>query len=118
MKIVISENQYKRLIESENKLIGGIQKLVNDEVDNLKDNVDELDMDEMSMIYQIESLNRIEVVDVQKTESKLIVFLDIYKKKKNPNQFFSDLLSEMERGIRKYIPNVVLKINNIIQERK
>jgi hypothetical protein len=46
------------------------------------------------------------------------VFLDIYKKKKNPNQFFSDLLSEMERGIRKYIPNVVLKINDIIPERK
>ena len=118
MKIVISESQYKRLIETENKLIKGIQNLVNDEVANLKDNVDELDMDDMSMIYQIDSLNRIEVVDVQKTESQLIVFLDIYKKKKNPNQFFRDLVQEMEYGIRKYVPNVVLKINDIIPERK
>ena len=67
MKIIITESQYKMLLESNNE---SIQSLIDMAFESLKERCEE---DEYSVLYvenQVHATEEIKVVDVQKTTAK------------------------------------------------
>jgi hypothetical protein len=108
MKFLITETQ-KQSIE----II--IQDLIDSEFESIKIESEEWDMDMMSELKQVDSVDKIKVSNVDTLEG-LKVYVDIYIS--YPYYDFDELLNEIESRISlSYFPNIEIIENEIKDER-
>jgi hypothetical protein len=107
MKIIISESQKKRLDSI-------IQKLINSELNKIREDAEDWGLGEMDELDEVESVNKIEVVNTVGVVG-IKVYVDIYKNSQRED--FQNIRGEIQYRIQNYIPNVELFINDIIDER-
>jgi hypothetical protein len=108
MKFLITETQ-KQSIE----II--IQDLIDSEFESIKIESEEWDMDMMSELKQVDSVDKIKVSNVDTLEG-LKVYVDIYISQ--PTYDFDELLNEIESRISlSYFPNIEIIENEIKDER-
>jgi len=108
MRFIITESQKKQMDEI-------IQGLIDSEFENIRMESEDWDMDMMSELKQVESVDKIKVSNVDTSEG-LKVYVDIYISQ--PTYDFDELLNEIEARISlSYFPNIEIIENEIKDER-
>jgi hypothetical protein len=108
MKYIIDQKQ----LEKTKNLIQG---LINSKLDSLREESEEWGMGEMDELHELESVNKIEVVDVVMS-GKIKVLINIYRNQLRHD--FDNITEEIEYRLEDLLPNIELEINDIIDERK
>jgi hypothetical protein len=106
-KIIISENQIDKLRKP-------IQTAINLSVSRIKSYVDDMDMDEISAIFEISSVNRVVVDRIESTNNRIKVFVDIYTNTKVHH--LSNYINELDALVSEFFPMVTIIENEIINE--
>jgi hypothetical protein len=108
MRFLITETQ-KQSIET------AIQDLIDSEFESIRMESEDWDMDMMSELKQVDSVDKIKVSNVDTSEG-LKVYVDIYIS--YPCYDFDELLNEIESRISmSYFPNIKIIENEIKDER-
>jgi len=110
------------LNESQEKVIDGIEELLNSKLDDIKsDALESFDLSDIDILNQIESLEKIKVIDfeknqkISKDESVPSIRVDLYVI--DGSQSYADVIGEIERSIRPFIPNALIFVRDIIDTR-
>jgi hypothetical protein len=118
MKIIITENQYKMLLESNNE---SMQSLIDIAFESLKERCEE---DEYSVLYvenQVHATEEIKVVDVQKVTGKdyltgkesshLFVTIDVYIETIFQSMNMDEMVWELKQECEKLIGKNNIRLN-------
>ena len=108
MKYIIDQKQ----LEKTKNLIQG---LINSKLDSLREESEEWGMGEMDELHEVQSVDKIEVVDVIMS-GKIKVLINIYRTQLRDD--FDNITEEIEYRLEDLLPNIELEINDIIDERK
>jgi hypothetical protein len=108
MKYIIDQKQ----LEITKNLIQG---LINSKLDSLREESEEWGMGEMDELHEVQSVDKIEVVDVVMS-GKIKVLINIYRTQLRDD--FDNITEEIEYRLEDLLPNIELEINDIIDERK
>ena len=108
MKYIIDQKQ----LEITKNLIQG---LINSKLDSLREESEEWGLGEMDELHEVESVDKIEVVDVVMS-GKIKVLINIYRTQLRDD--FDNITEEIEYRLEDLLPNIELEINDIIDERK
>lgn len=108
MKYVINQKQ----LEKTKNLIQG---LINSKLDSLREESEEWGMGEMDAIHEVESVDKIEVVDIVMS-GNIKVYINIYRNQLRHD--FDNLTDEIQYKLEDLLPNIELEINDVIDERK
>ena len=108
MKYIIDQKQ----LEITKNLIQG---LINSKLDSLREESEEWGMGEMDEIHEVQSVDKIEVVNVVMS-GKIKVLINIYRTQLRDD--FDNITEEIEYRLEDLLPNIELEINDIIDERK
>lgn len=107
MKFIINEINLE-------KLKNVIQNHINDILNSIRrDADDEWGLGEMDEIYEIESIDRIEVTRVD-FEGGIKVYIDLYNNR--DREEYSNTIGTLEYMLNEHIPNIELILENVIQE--
>lgn len=108
MRFIITESQKKQI----DKII---QELINSELESIQIESEDWGMGEMDEIDEVQSVDKI-VVDRVVTINKIKVYVNIYK---NSNRYdFDNLRAEIQYRLERWLPNIELYIEDIIDDRK
>ena len=108
MRFIITESQKKQIDEI-------IQELINSELESIQIESEDWGMGERDEIYEVQSVDKI-VVDRVTTINKIKVYVNIYK---NSNRYdFDNLRAEIQYRLERWLPNIELYIEDIIDDRK
>jgi hypothetical protein len=108
MRFIITESQKKQIDEI-------IQELINSELESIQIESEDWGMGEMDEIDEVQSVDKI-VVDRVVTINKIKVYVNIYK---NSNRYdFDNLRAEIQYRLERWLPNIELYIEDIIDDRK
>jgi hypothetical protein len=92
-----------------------IQELINSELESIQIESEDWGMGEMDEIDEVQSVDKI-VVDRVVTINKIKVYVNIYK---NSNRYdFDNLRAEIQYRLERWLPNIELYIEDIIDDRK
>ena len=110
------------LNESQEKVIDGIEELLNSKLDDIKNEaLESFDLSDIDILNQIESLEKIKVIDfeknrkISKDESVPSIRVDLYVS--SGTQWYADVIGELQRSIRPFIPNTLIFVRDIIDIR-
>ena len=110
------------LNESQKKVIDGIEELLNSKLDDIKNEaLESFDLSDIDILNQIESLEKIKVIDfeknrkISKDESVPSIRVDLYVS--SGTQWYADVIGELQRSIRPFIPNALIFVRDIIDTR-
>ena len=110
------------LNESQEKVIDGIEELLNSKLDDIKSEASEsFDLSDIDVLNQIESLEKIKVIDfeknrkISKDKSVPSIRVDLYVS--SSSQWYDDVIGELQRSIRPFIPNALIFVRDIIDTR-
>jgi hypothetical protein len=92
-----------------------IQGLINSKLDSLREESEEWGMGEMDELHEVQSVDKIEVVDVVMS-GKIKVLINIYRTQLRDD--FDNIRAEIQYRLEDLLPNIELYINDIIDERK
>lgn len=106
MKFIISENKLEKLKRQ-------IQTFVDFGLTSLRQESEDWGLGEMDELFEVESIERIEVVKLDPGE-KMNVFINIYQF--NDREEYDNTLSWIEGVVEEVIPNVSFHINEIIKD--
>jgi hypothetical protein len=129
MKVVISESQYKRLIETEkqkvvlkkstmglneSKIEKFIQKIIDNALEDIRDSTEEMSLGEMDELDEINSVDKIKVTNVVK-DKVFVIHVDLYV---NTDRYdFDNIIYEIEYKVGRFLGNVEIMVDNIIDTR-
>jgi len=99
---------------TESKMGEGIQMLVNQSLQYLKSLTDEMGLGEMDDLEEIESVDEIKVTNVV-IDNEPIVYVDFYVNSQRRD--FDNIILTIEYEVGKYLPNVRVVVDNIIDNR-
>ncbi len=92
-----------------------IQDLINSELESIQIESEDWGMGEMDEIDEVQSVDKI-VVDRVVTINKIKVYINIHK---NSNRYdFDNLRAEIQYRLERWLPNIELYIEDIIDDRK
>jgi hypothetical protein len=129
MKVVISESQYKRLIETEkqkvvlkkstmglneSKIEKFIQKIIDNALKDLRDSTEEMGLGEMDELDEINSVDKIKVTNVVK-DKVFVIHVDLYVNTDRDD--FDNIIYEIEYKVGRFLGNVEIMVDNIIDTR-
>lgn len=110
------------LNESQEKVIDGIEELLNSKLDDIKSEaLESFDLSDIDILNQIESLEKIKVIDfeknrkISKDKSVPSIRVDLYVS--SSSQWYDDVIGELQRSIRPFIPNTLIFVRDIIDTR-
>lgn len=106
MKFIISENRLEKLKHQ-------IQTFVDFGLTSLRQESEDWGLGEMDELFEVESIERIEVVKLDPGE-KMNVFINIYQF--NDREDYDNTLAWIEGVVEEVIPNVSFHINEIIKD--
>ncbi len=99
---------------TESKMGEGIQMLVNQSLQYLKSLTDEMGLGEMDELEEIGSVDEIKVTNVV-IDNEPIVYVDFYVNSQRRD--FDNIILTIEYEVGKYLPNVRVVVDNIIDNR-
>ena len=108
MKYIINQEQ----LDKTKNLIQGI---INSKLDSLREESEEWGMGEMDELHEVQSVDKIEVVDVIMS-GNIKVLINIYRTQLRHD--FDNITDEIQYRLEDLLPNIELEINDIIDERK
>ena len=108
MKYIVGENQ----VEKMKKLV---QRLINSQLDAIREESEEWGMGEMDELHELESIDKIKINYIT-LSGKIKVYIDIYKSQNRSD--FDNIKDEIQYRLEDLLPNIELEINDIIDERK
>jgi hypothetical protein len=129
MKVVISESQYKRLIETEkqkvvlkkstmglneSKIEKFIQKIIDNALKDLRDSTEEMGLGEMDELDEINSVDEIKVTNVVK-DKVFVIHVDLYVNTNRDD--FDNIIYTIEYKVGRFLGNVEIMVDNIIDTR-
>jgi ribonucleotide reductase beta subunit family protein with ferritin-like domain len=129
MKVVISESQYKRLIETEkqkvvlkkstmglneSKIEKFIQKIIDKALEDIRDSTEEMGLGEMDELNEINSVDKIKVTNVVK-DKVFVIHVDLYVNTDRDD--FDNIINEIEYKVGRFLGNVEIMVDNIIDTR-
>jgi hypothetical protein len=129
MKVVISESQYKRLIETEkqkvvlkkstmglneSKIEKFIQKIIDNALEDLRDSTEEMGLGEMDELDEINSVDKIKVTNVVK-DKVFVIHVDLYVNTNRDD--FDNIIYTIEYKVGRFLGNVEIMVDNIIDTR-
>ena len=129
MKVVISESQYKRLIETEkqkvvlkkstmglneSKIEKFIQKIIDNALEDLRDSTEEMGLGEMDELDEINSVDEIKVTNVVK-DKVFVIHVDLYVNTNRDD--FDNIIYTIEYKVGRFLGNVEIMVDNIIDTR-
>jgi hypothetical protein len=129
MKVVISESQYKRLIETEkqkvvlkkstmglneSKIEKFIQKIIDNALEDIRDSTEEMGLGEMDELDEINSVDKIKVTNVVK-DKVFVIHVDLYVGTDRDD--FDNIIYEIEYKVGRFLGNVEIMVDNIIDTR-
>ena len=107
MNYIITESQEK-------KLYGIVQSLIDSELNSIKEESEDWGREDMKHLSEIESIEQIKIDRIVSID-RVKVYLDIYVNEKRYD--FDYILSELQFRLKKWIPNIVFFVNEIIDTR-
>ena len=108
MKYIIDQKQ----LEKTKKLV---QRLINSQLDAIREESEEWGMGEMDELHEIQSIDKIKINHIT-LSGKIKVYIDIYKSQNRSD--FDNIRAEIQYRIEDLLPNIELYINDIIDERE
>jgi hypothetical protein len=97
------------------KLKSIIQNLINSTLESIRQDSEEWGLGEMDELDEINSIDKI-VINRITTVNKIKVYIDIYR---NSNRYdFDNIRAELQYRINKWIPNIEIYLNDIIDDRE
>jgi hypothetical protein len=129
MKVVISESQYKRLIETEkqkvvlkkstmglneSKIEKFIQKIIDNALKDLRDSTEEMGLGEMDELDEINSVDEIKITNVVK-DKVFVIHVDLYVNTNRDD--FDNIIYTIEYKVGRFLGNVEIMVDNIIDTR-
>jgi hypothetical protein len=129
MKVVISESQYKRLIETEkqkvvlkkstmglneSKIEKFIQKIIDKSLEDIRDSTEEMGLGEMDELDEINSVDKIKVTNVVK-DKVFVIHVDLYVGTNRDD--FDNIIYAIEYKVGRFLGNVEIMVDNIIDTR-
>jgi|688.fasta_scaffold253228_5 hypothetical protein len=110
------------LNESKEKVIDGIEELLNSKLYNIKTHaLESFDLSDIDILNQIDSLEKIKVIDFEKnrkiSDDKSVpsIRVDLYVN--SGMQWYADVIGELQHSIRPFIPNALIFVRDIIDIR-
>lgn len=107
MNYIITESQEK-------KLYGIVQSLIDSELNSIKEESEHWGPKDIQHIDEIESIEQIKIDRIVSIE-RVKVYLDIYVNEKRYD--FDYILSELQFRLKKWVPNIVFHVNDIVDTR-
>jgi hypothetical protein len=108
MKYIVGENQVEKMKQL-------VQRLINSQLDAIREESEEWGMGEMDELHEIQSIDKIKINYITLSD-KIKVYVDIYKSQNRSD--FDNIRAEIQYRIEDLLPNIELYINDIIDERK
>lgn len=115
MKLQENINRIKNMMGlTESKMVDGIQRIIDDSLEELRDSASEMGLGEMDELDEIESVDKIKVTDFTKDEVP-IIFVDLYVNSQRRN--FDNIIANMEYDVNRYVPKSKIFLMKIIDNR-
>jgi hypothetical protein len=100
---------------NESKLYGILEKLVDNALVSIRTESEDWGLGEMDELDEIDSIDKITIINIVNTD-KVYVYINIYR---NTNRYdFDNVVGELEYKINRWFPNIKIKLNDVIDERK
>jgi hypothetical protein len=122
MKIIITENQYKRILSTTQEMMGltesnmerGLQRMLNGALQKLQNSTEEMGLGEMDELDEINSVDKIKITNFVKDEVP-VLYVDLYVNSNRDD--FDNIIYTMEYELEKHIGNIQIIVNKIIDTR-
>lgn len=107
MKYIITETQSEKLYEV-------IQRIINSSLEEIREDSEDWGLGEMDELNEVDAIDDIEVIRIEKN-NKLHVYVNILINQ--PRYDFDFVIKDIQYRTGDYIPNMVIHINKIIDDR-
>lgn len=99
---------------NESTMLDSIQLLVNLSLERIQDMAFEMGLGEMDELNEITSIDKIVVTNYVNDEVP-VLYVDLYVNSDRSD--YDNVMDEIEVNLHKYIPNITIEVNNIIDSR-
>lgn len=99
---------------TESKMVDGIQRIIDNSLEALREESEDWGLGEMDELDEIESVDKIKVTNFTRDEVP-IIYVDLYVNSKRRN--FDNIIGNMEYDVSRYIPKSKIFLMNIIDNR-
>ena len=99
---------------TESTIEDGIQNIIDSALQSLQDEAFDMGLGEMDDLHEINSVDKIKVTNFVNDEVP-VLYVDLYVNSNRRD--FDNMIASMEYEVGKYIPNVQIIVNNIIDTR-
>jgi hypothetical protein len=122
MKIIITENQYNRILSTTQEMMGlsesnmerGLQRMLDGALQKLQNSTEEMGLGEMDELDEINSVDKIKITNFVKDEVP-VLYVDLYVNSNRDD--FDNIIYTMEYELEKHIGNIQIIVNKIIDTR-
>jgi hypothetical protein len=122
MKIIITESQYNRVLSTTQEMMGltesnmerGLQRMLDGALQKLQNSTEEMGLGEMDELDEINSVDEIKITNFVKDKVS-VLHVDLYVNSDRDD--FDNIINTMEYEIEKYIGNVQIIVDKIIDTR-
>ena len=99
---------------TESNIEGGLQIIIDSSLQKLQDDTFEMGLGEMDELNEINSVDEIKITNFVKDKVSVLHF-DLYVNSDREN--FDNIIASMEYELEKYIGNILIIVDNIIDTR-
>ncbi len=99
---------------TESNIEGGLQIIIDSSLQKLQDDTSEMGLGEMDELDEINSVDEIKVTNFVKDKTP-VLYVDLYVNSNRED--FDNIIASMESELEKYIGNILIIVDNIIDTR-
>jgi hypothetical protein len=122
MKIIITENQYNRILSTTQEMMGlnesaierGLQRMIDGGLQKLRNSTEEMGLGEMDELDEINSVDEIKITNFVKDEVP-VLYVDLYVNSDRDD--FDNIIYTMEYELERHIGNIQIIVDKIIDTR-
>ena len=107
MRYIITETQSEKLYEV-------IQRIINSSLEEIREDSEDWGLGEMDELNEVDAIDDIEVIRIEKN-NEIHVYVNIHINQ--PRYDFDFVIQEIQARSKDYIPNMVIHVNNIVDDR-
>ena len=99
---------------TESNIEGGLQIIIDSSLQKLQDDTSEMGLGEMDELNEINSVDEIKITNFVKDKVS-VLHVDLYVN--SDREDFDNIIASMESELEKYIGNILIIVDNIIDTR-
>ena len=116
MSLITEISRIKSMMRiNEPTMLASIQTLVNNSLEKIQDEAFEMGLGEMDELNEVNSVDEIKITNMKELFKVHVVYVDLYVN--SDRRDFHNIIGEIEYSVGKYIPNITIAVNNIIDNR-